>query len=185
MRTQISKSNFIDDIFIAVGLCVLISGLFWAFFQDNQKAKEFLGVFGTIVTIVGFGIGLWQLAQLRREKEIIIDTKILDKIDDVKELLQEAQNEFINEITIDLLKSILNTLKKVKNKILFLKIHKCDHIIFDDFDSKIDEIFRDFQEIINSPEGIKVIRISLYQESIDVMINSITQTEYYLTVNTN
>ena len=118
-----TKDKFIDGLFLTIWVVVTITGVFWVFFKNNQDAKDILGIFGTIVTVIGFWIGLWQLAKLRDEKEIVQDTKVLEKIDDIKQCLTDVINtlsiNITNKQTINNCIVLLNSVQRKSNRDLY------------------------------------------------------------------
>jgi len=169
-----SRSKLVDQLFLALAVCVILTGVFWSLFQTNQYIKDLFAVSGGFVTIVGFYIALEQLAQLRGEKEIISDTRVKDRLEDIKELLTDLQRQLSGTISVDIIKSCVHDLRTVQKKVMYIKLEECKFMDCDALNRDVKALVIDLNsEIAN----LKVFNSTLYEERIAFLLHTVMRTE--------
>jgi len=146
------KGNFIDGLFITIAVCVFSTGLFWAFFQNSHSIIELIGVFGTNVTIVGFLIGLWQLAKLRNDREVIQRTRIKSRLEYViKNKLKDIQEDFTTlNPDEEAIKKYIDRLSKIRIDFYEIEAEHNNEINCNNCHDKINLIISNLDNILKS-----------------------------------
>lgn len=147
----------------ALVVSILLTKFFWCAFCADTTAKESFGIFGVWITIFGFYIGIDQIAKLRDEKQIIHDTKISERLDDVNSYLDEVITSLSFGINIYVIRDCIHILKKISHKITALKIEGCELLNCDDFNRTINEIVQELGIVIQNEELIKLFSSTVYE----------------------
>lgn len=179
MTSQNYKENLIDSAFIAVGISVLLTGIFWCFFSRCQDVKDLFSVFGILITIIGFYIALVQIAKLRKEEEIIQATFILAKFADIREFLLESlhnlnSNQNISKIIVG---RTIDTLVRVQMKIFYIKSEDLKCMDCDNFNVNLNIIIDDLRKDSNNMTALQMFRKGFYNNKINNLLHTIADAE--------
>lgn len=147
----------------ALLVSILLTRFFWCAFCDNSTAKDSFGVFGVWVTIFGFGISIDQIVRLRKEKQIIHDTKISERLDDVHNYLDEIITNLSFEINIYVIRDCVHIYKKIRDKITAVKIEGCEFIDCDKFNEDINNLIQELGSAIQNEDLIKRFNSTVYE----------------------
>lgn len=174
-----ARDSYVSQFVILVMLIVFISlvstSVFWSIYSDNQNATNFFEIFGTIITIIGLGISIWQISKLKNDKEIISNTRIQDRLEDVREILIDAQNQLGSAtISIDIVKSCISDLRSIQRKIFTIKLENCSFIDCDKFDNNIRDMITDLN---NEIPKIKIFSSPIYEERIQILLQTVINAE--------
>ena len=183
MAKQKSRWIFIDQIFLTSAFCIFITGLFWCFFSANQNAKDIFGISGGFVTIVGFYLTLLQLAKLRDERDIVNDTRILEKLDDTKEYLFWVINRLSLDINRDVVLNCIENLNRVQSKVMEISAQKCRYFDCIGFREHINDIIEDLRNSLNKEGGNKLFDSPIFIERLYALIETVVEAKALLTEN--
>lgn len=132
----------------------------WIIIDPGKQKINFIGIFGTICTVIGYSITLYQLSKIRTEKEITETTKtkyqrslfIRDSITKIEKYLED-----LNSIRINISKSPNFTKEFLATNILILESIKLGLFSLkeDQKNSKFDKIF-ECEECLNCTDKLIV-----------------------------
>ena len=183
MQSRISRNKFIDQIFISLAICDVCTGIFWCCFSANQNAKDLFSIIGGFITIIGFYIAIKQLAQLRNEKEIIHDTRVLDKLDDIKDNLSEIINNLSENIDSYIINNCIDNLKRVQKKVNEIKAEQCKYFDCSEFRNSLNSIIEDLRNSSKTEDNIKIFNSVLFIERTTALIDIVSEAKKDVTEN--
>ena len=183
MNSKRYSDSFSDWAVIIVGISILLTGIFWILFYDNQTVKDIFGIFSIWITIFGLGLGIDQIAKLKKEKEIIQTTIILTHLSNIKEIVYNIQNKLTRQENIDefFIKDMIENLHYVHRKIIEIESEDCILLECKDFIETLVNITNSLNNYMQNETNFVHFSISYYDNKFSALVKKIINLEKIIT----